>query len=182
MSKQTYKEFAELLAKKGRSFADSMNNEGKMERLGTGIGRVVYSHPNWPFLVFKFEFHEDPLSNQSEWMYYEEATRDQRKFLAKPFYLSKDGTVLVMERVSPYFDGWLEDENRDLWQEMESEVGERMWDCETDHNIGGSGVGPKLYDYADQDSTFWHELDGPYEESYYSSCDCPNCKAIRGDL
>jgi hypothetical protein len=99
---KAYIEFAEELSLRGRSLCDDLTAQGKVQRLGSGIGRVVYSHPKWPFLVFKYEFQPEPMSNQSEWDYWMRANDEQRQFLARPFYLSKNGHVIVMERVGKY--------------------------------------------------------------------------------
>lgn len=184
---QTYTEFAEELALKGRGYADRLVDDGKLEWMGTGIGRITYADKRWPCLVFKIEFHEEPMSNQSEWMYWQDALETQRKFLARPYYLSKNGTVLVMERCGSWDN--VPDElwpSAEVFVEMEAEVGEVMWDAAWDrgfHNIGPSGTGPKLYDYADRYATFWFEHDGPYRNlSYMTNCDCPDCVAYREQL
>jgi hypothetical protein len=174
---KAYIEFAEELSLRGRSLCDDLTAQGKVQRLGSGIGRVVYSHPKWPFLVFKYEFQPEPMSNQSEWDYWMRANDEQRQFLARPFYLSKNGHVIVMERVGKYTKDNPPPYN--FYATMRV-VDERMWDVDADgHNVGPSGTGPKLYDYADEVSTFWFDDHYDAEQSYYSECDCPDCIAHR---
>lgn len=119
-------------------------------------------HKKWPFLVFKYEYRNDVRANLSEWATWNQASADEKEFLAKPYYLSKNGRVLVMERVGTYPEyGPLPKGHDEAIDELFEALGHLAWDADSSCNIGPSGSGPKLYDYADEQSTFYHE------ESYY---------------
>lgn len=149
----TYQEFADKLEKEGELCTF---NDKRLTRIGEGIGRATYTHPNWPFLVFKYEYRDEVIANASEWEIWHMASDEQRKFMAKPFYLSKGNRVLVMERVGR-IKGTFSLDYMEKLEEMFNVLGTIAWDADNIHNIGPSGTGPKIYDYADEYATFFHE-------------------------
>lgn len=128
--------------------------------LGTGIARTGLASSRFPFLIFKIG---ESKTNRDEWNFYKAASKRQKKILAKPFYISKDGSILVMERVRrgvvPH---------KDIIKMRKIMPKNRTWDFdggtngtsntwssykECAHNVGLSGLQPKIFDYATERAT-----------------------------
>ncbi len=143
-----------------------------LKKLGSGIARATFAHPDWPFLVFKYEYKEEARNNRAEWNFYHEiASPNQQQYLTKPLYISPNGAVIVMERIRKhtYANPCPDDMMDAIYKALDSTGA--VWDICNDHNVGASGSVSKVFDYADQSTTF-------YDGSNFaeSECDCSFCE------
>lgn len=156
-----YQRFAERLSKTKRKYAYNLDEDFDcLNSIGAGASRTVYSHPDFPFVVFKITKSATNPSNKDEWdFYWNKANKKQRKILAKPLYISENGRVLIMERVRTTAKAKAEFNETLYSLDVENRFDailpeERKWDFYVGHNIGMRGKQPVLFDYATAKATW----------------------------
>lgn len=173
--KQTYKEFADRLSTMKSAYTAECRYKN-IKVIGNGVSRSTLVNNNWPFLVFKFDSQRYGASNKSEWHYYHYiASKRQKGLLARPYYISPNGIVLVMERIK--VSQGLNKISYKSWKKLERNFPELPDKYDT-HNVGSSGNIPKIFDYASATATWYNRKDPPGAEIYRydgRTCQCEEC-------
>lgn len=63
----------------------------------------------WDDVVFKAHIRQSCQDNRREWDFYNGCTDELKTMCAKPLYISKNGRVIVMERVKSTIGSWFPD-------------------------------------------------------------------------
>lgn len=125
------------------SWGDSSENlPAGFEYVGGGSFRAVYTHKDFPGVVFKVRRWENDC-NEDEFNFFFDTTDEIRSILAQPIYLSRDGRVIAQVRCDEI--GIDPEELDPLFSIMPAN---RHWDMWASKNVGKINGRIAIFDYS----------------------------------
>jgi hypothetical protein len=134
-----------------------------------GATRWVMFFGDYVLKIEKGDSNFGDKSNRAEWDFYTVLTDDQRKLYAKPVYITENGKVLVMERITNRLDaprtapdyGVLIDEIRDAFPER------ARWEVLADLHGNNVGWNSRIGRWQVLDYGGWCHCDDFDDHRYY---------------